>query len=50
MLRLENINWKTPDGVGIIDGLDLDVSEGRLIVITGPNAAKQRLRRSSQVS
>ena len=37
MLRLENINWKTPDGVGIIDGLDLDVSEGRLIVITGPN-------------
>ena len=23
MLRLENINWKTPDGVGIIDGLDL---------------------------
>lgn len=37
MLKLDNIKWKTPDGVGIIDGLSLEVPEGKLIAITGPN-------------
>ena len=37
MLRLENISWSTPDGVGVLNNLDLTVPEGKLIVITGPN-------------
>ena len=37
LLRLENISWSTPDGVGVLNGLDLTVPDGKLIVITGPN-------------
>ncbi len=37
MLRLENISWSTPGGVGVLKGLDLEVPEGKLVVITGPN-------------
>ena len=37
MLRLENISWSTPDGVGVLNNLDLTVPDGKLIVITGPN-------------
>lgn len=37
MLKLDNIKWKTPDGIGIIDGLDLEIPDGKLIAITGPN-------------
>ena len=37
MLRLENIGWVSPEGSRILDGLTLEVPEGRLMVITGPN-------------
>ena len=34
MLSLENISWSTPNGVKVLDGLDLEVPDGKLI---GPN-------------
>ena len=37
MLELKGVSWKTPDGVGVLDGLDLTVPDGKLVVITGPN-------------
>ncbi len=37
MLRLENISWHTPDGVSILQDLNLTVPDGKLVVITGPN-------------
>ena len=37
MLRLENVSWVTHDGVKILDNLNLEVPDGRLMVITGPN-------------
>ena len=37
MLRLENVSWSTPSGVGVLKNLDLTVPEGKLVVITGPN-------------
>ncbi|MBR6789555.1 MAG: ATP-binding cassette domain-containing protein [Oscillospiraceae bacterium] len=37
MLKLENIVWILPDGESILNGIDLEVPEGKLIVITGPN-------------
>ncbi len=37
MLKLENLKWKTPEGVQIIDGLSLDIPDGKLVVVTGPN-------------
>ena len=37
MLRLENISWSTPDGVGVLKNLNLTIPDGKLVVITGPN-------------
>ena len=37
MLKLENVVWQLPDGEGILNGVDLTVPEGKLVVITGPN-------------
>ena len=37
MLRLENIKWSTPDGRAILNGVDLTIPDGKLVVITGPN-------------
>lgn len=37
MLRLENIGWVSPEGSRILNNLSLEVPEGRLMVITGPN-------------
>lgn len=37
MLRLENIKWSTPDGRSILNGVDLTIPDGKLVVITGPN-------------
>ena len=37
LLRLENISWSTPDGTQVLKDLDLNVPDGKLIVITGPN-------------
>ena len=37
VLRLENLSWALPTGGEIIRGIDLDVEEGKLVVVTGPN-------------
>ncbi len=37
MLELKNIYWNTPDGTPILNGLNLVIPDGKLIVVTGPN-------------
>ena len=37
MLKLENIKWSTPSGTGVLNGLNLEIPDGKLVVITGPN-------------
>ena len=37
VLRLENISWDTPGGNSVLNGLDLEIPDGKLVVITGPN-------------
>ena len=37
MLELKNITWSLPGGEEIIKGIDLSLSDGKLIVVTGPN-------------
>ncbi len=37
MLKLSHIRWNTPDGTNILKDLTLDVPDGKLVVITGPN-------------
>lgn len=43
MLKLQNINWTLENGTQIIKDINLDIPDGKLIVITGPNGGgKQR--------
>ena len=37
MLSLRNISWSAPDGREVLKNINLDVEDGRLVVITGPN-------------
>ena len=37
MLRLENIEWTTPTGEKILNGIDISFPDNKLVVITGPN-------------
>ena len=37
MLSLQNISWALEDGTAILDDVSLDVPDGMLTVITGPN-------------
>ncbi len=37
MLKLENISWDTPNGAAVLKKLNLEIPEGKLVVITGPN-------------
>ncbi len=37
MLKLEHLGWSLPDGEEIIKDLDLTLSGGKLVVVTGPN-------------
>lgn len=37
MLRLENIKWTAPDGTKVLNDVSLDIPDGKLVVITGPN-------------
>ena len=39
MLSLKNISWALDDGAAILDGVSLDVPDGMLTVITGPNGS-----------
>ena len=37
MLELKDIYWSTPDGTPILNGLNLTIPDGKLVVVTGPN-------------
>ena len=37
MLKLSHITWNSPDGEEIIKEMNLTVSKGKLVVVTGPN-------------
>ena len=37
MLSLENVKWQAEDGATILNGIDFELEEGTLTVITGPN-------------
>ena len=37
MLCLEDICWNSPDGRQLLKGLNLQIPDGKLVVITGPN-------------
>lgn len=37
MVTLENITWTSPEGDAILRGIDLQIPEGKLTVVTGPN-------------
>lgn len=37
MLRLEKIEWSTPSGYKILNGIDATFPDNKLVVITGPN-------------
>ena len=37
MLKLEHIKWDTEDGQSIIKDINLDIDDGKLVVVTGPN-------------
>ena len=39
MLSLQNISWQLEDGTAILDDVSLDVPDGMLTVITGPNGS-----------
>lgn len=50
MLKLENITWSVPGGEQILNGINLEIPEGKLTVITGPNGGgKTSLAKLSQV-
>ena len=37
MLNLQNICWSAPDGKEVLRNVNLEIGEGKLIAITGPN-------------
>ena len=37
MLKLQHIAWGLPDGSEIIKDIDLEIPDGRMVVVTGPN-------------
>ena len=37
MLELKNIRWSLPEGGEILKGIDLEIPDGQLTIITGPN-------------
>lgn len=37
MLKLENINWSLEDGRRILNDISLEIPDGKLVVVTGPN-------------
>jgi Fe-S cluster assembly ATP-binding protein len=39
MFKLENVKWTAEDGAEILKGIDFEVEEGTLTVITGPNGS-----------
>lgn len=51
MLELKNISWEIPDGDKILKGIDLEIPDGKMTVITGRTVAvKLLLQRLSQDS
>ena len=44
MLELKNISWEIPDGDKILKGIDLEIPDGKMTVITGPNGGGKTSR------
>ena len=51
MLELKDINYTVTEESGeqktIIDGLNLEIEDGRFVVITGPNVIRQEFSRQN---
>ena len=41
MLTLENVGWTAPDGEEILRNISLEIPEGKMTVITGPNGGER---------
>lgn len=37
MLKLENVCWKTEEGVEVVKNVSIEIPDGKVVVITGPN-------------
>ena len=37
MLTLKNIKWTAPEGTQVLKGIDLEIPDNKIVVITGPN-------------
>ena len=37
MLKITDLSWQTPGGEQILDHIDLEIGDGKLVVVTGPN-------------
>ncbi len=37
MLKLENVGWTTEDGIEVLKGINIEIPNGKVVVITGPN-------------
>lgn len=40
MLCLEHISWNTPEGTPVLRDVSLEIPDGKLVVITGPNVPR----------
>ena len=39
MLKLENLSWTTEDGTQVLRNISLEIPDGKVVVITGPNGS-----------
>ena len=37
MLKLENVCWNTEDGIPVVKNVNMEIPDGKVVVITGPN-------------
>ena len=37
MLKINNLKWTAEDGAEILKGINMEVGNGRLTIVTGPN-------------
>ena len=37
MLTLRDVKWAAPDGDAVLRGIDLEIPDHKLVVVTGPN-------------
>ena len=39
MLKIENLSWTTEDGTEVLRDVSLEIPDGKVVVITGPNGS-----------